>query len=119
MSADSGQQIEHVTLTAGITIRYGRPLVQTIAESSALACKTLESRRFAELAARTGLEPDLAQRYATDPVAVLAEFGLSAAEPLYFDDFVTAETAILIENLGLDDSQLQVRFTLTWTPGQG
>ncbi|MFC1416165.1 hypothetical protein [Streptacidiphilus cavernicola] len=53
-----------------------------------------DDRRNAELAARTGLEPELAQRYAADPAAVLAEFGLSATEPLYIggsfdsDDFV-------------------------------
>jgi hypothetical protein len=41
------------------------------------------AHRTAELAARTGLEPELAQRYAENPIAVLAEFGLSATEPLY------------------------------------
>ncbi|EMF30196.1 hypothetical protein ACPCIX_16240 [Streptomyces pseudogriseolus] len=34
--------------------------------------------RFAELAARTGLEPDLARRLETEREAVLAEFGLPA-----------------------------------------
>ncbi|MDN3295372.1 hypothetical protein QWM81_15180 [Streptomyces ficellus] len=41
-----------------------------------------EDHRFALLTARTGLEPDLAQRYTADPLSVLAEFGL-AAEPVY------------------------------------
>lgn len=35
--------------------------------------------RFAELVARTWMEPDLAYRYAVDPVPVLAEFGLTVA----------------------------------------
>jgi putative thiazole/oxazole-modified microcin (TOMM)-like peptide len=37
--------------------------------------------RFAELVARTWLEPELAERYGADPCAVLAEFGLSIADP--------------------------------------
>ncbi|MFJ9694870.1 hypothetical protein [Kitasatospora sp. NPDC101183] len=73
--------------------------MQTVTASSALACKALESRRFAELAARTGLEPDLERRYAEDPVSVLAEFGLSAAEPLYVGDCLTGESVIMIEEL--------------------
>ncbi|MFJ1974868.1 hypothetical protein ACIO93_40280 [Streptomyces sp. NPDC087903] len=36
--------------------------------------------RFAELAARTGLEPELARRLEADREAVLREFGLTAAE---------------------------------------
>ncbi|MDG9704704.1 hypothetical protein [Streptomyces sp. DH37] len=56
---------------------------------------TAEDHRFAELAARTGLEPDLGRRYAADPVAVLSEFGLSAAETPYGD--VTDPVAILAE----------------------
>lgn len=43
--------------------------------------------QFALLTARAGLEPELAQRYTSDPVSVLAEFGLSAMEPVYGDDF--------------------------------
>lgn len=39
-----------------------------------------EVLRFAELAARTGLEPELAGRFEADPEAVLREFGLSAGE---------------------------------------
>lgn len=57
-----------------------------------MAVRTLEeTRRFAELAARTGLEPELAHRYATDPVAVLAEFGVSTTEPLYLVDSAMIE----------------------------
>ncbi|MCX4642695.1 hypothetical protein ACWGDS_33640 [Streptomyces sp. NPDC055059] len=43
--------------------------------------------QFALLTARAGLEPDLAQRYTSDPVSVLTEFGLPAMEPVYGDDF--------------------------------
>ncbi|MFH9471909.1 hypothetical protein ACH4LT_32345 [Streptomyces clavifer] len=46
--------------------------------------------RFALLTARAGLEPELAQRYTSDPVSVLAEFGLAATEPVYGDLFVGA-----------------------------
>lgn len=35
--------------------------------------------RFAELSARTGLEPELALRLEADPKAVFAEFGLPAS----------------------------------------
>ncbi|MFF4246511.1 hypothetical protein ACFYY2_18870 [Streptomyces sp. NPDC001822] len=41
--------------------------------------------RLALLTARAGLEPELAQRYTSDPVSVLAEFGLTATEPVYGD----------------------------------
>lgn len=37
--------------------------------------------RFAELVVRTWMEPELNARYLADPVSVLAEFGLSVAEP--------------------------------------
>ncbi|MFI9154591.1 hypothetical protein [Streptomyces sp. NPDC053367] len=36
--------------------------------------------RMASLAARAGLEPELAQRFGRDPYAVLAEFGLVPAQ---------------------------------------
>jgi hypothetical protein len=67
--------------------------------SAAVAERRSADRRFAELAARTGLEPELAQRYASDPVAVLAEFGLSAAEPLYLGGFLGEESGTLIDDL--------------------
>ncbi|WP_406145946.1 hypothetical protein [Streptomyces sp. NBC_01012] len=41
--------------------------------------------RLALLTARAGLEPELAQRYTSDPVSVLAEFGLPAMEPVFGD----------------------------------
>ncbi|GHH51178.1 hypothetical protein [Streptomyces candidus] len=42
------------------------------------------AQQLALLTARTGLEPELAQRYTTSPLSVLAEFGL-AAEPVYVE----------------------------------
>ncbi|WP_354643030.1 hypothetical protein [Kitasatospora camelliae] len=80
-----------------------------------IACTTLDDRRFAELAARTGLEPELAQRYASDPVAVLAEFGLSAAEPLYLDEILTDAELILIEDLDRPAAGLVPDSTISWT----
>ncbi|MFH0243036.1 hypothetical protein ACGRHY_11475 [Streptomyces sp. HK10] len=59
-----------------------------------------EDRRFAELAARTGLEPGPGARYAAgtprhvpDSVAILAELGLYAPEPVHAGD------PLLIEDL--------------------
>lgn len=72
--------------------------MKTIArETSARVSVSQEDRRFAELTVRSGLEPELAQRYAADPVAVLAEFGLSACEPLYLGGAVGDGETILIE----------------------
>ncbi|MFG2885269.1 hypothetical protein ACGFYV_23750 [Streptomyces sp. NPDC048297] len=42
-----------------------------------------QNHRIALLTARAGLEPELAARYHSDPVSVLAEFGVVAAEPMY------------------------------------
>lgn len=49
--------------------------------------------RFAELAARTGLEPELGARFDSDPVAVLMEFelpveklGWAGEDTLFIDD---------------------------------
>ncbi|GAA2055117.1 hypothetical protein GCM10009839_74530 [Catenulispora yoronensis] len=59
--------------------------------------------RFAELVARTWMEPDLAHRYRNDPVPVLAEFGLtvtSAAQAPRLEAVPTVE--LVIE--GLDDT---------------
>lgn len=69
--------------------------------------------RFAELAARAGLEPELARRCTDDPVALLEEFGLSAAEPLY------AEGSVLLEELDRADGSTMVAPTLgcTVVPG--
>ncbi|MFE2022119.1 hypothetical protein ACFW9O_29190 [Streptomyces sp. NPDC059499] len=55
---------------------------------AATATQPLTSdHRLALLTARAGLEPELAQRYTSDPVSVLAEFGLPATEPVYGDMF--------------------------------
>ena len=42
-----------------------------------------QNHGIALLTARAGLEPELAARYLADPVSVLAEFGVVAAEPVY------------------------------------
>ncbi|MFI5807644.1 hypothetical protein [Streptomyces sp. NPDC051561] len=42
-----------------------------------------EEERVAMLSIRRVLEPELSLQYATDPLAVLAAFGLSAAEPVF------------------------------------
>lgn len=59
--------------------------------------------RFAELVARTWMEPDLAQRYHADPVPVLAEFGLTVT---CADDAPRLEAVPTVELLieGLDDA---------------
>ncbi|WP_326438142.1 hypothetical protein [Streptomyces sp. H27-D2] len=64
-----------------------------------------EDHRFAELAARTGLEPELAQRYATDPVSVLAEFGMSAAESHYMSAPAGDEQAAILAEFGLSAAE--------------
>lgn len=55
--------------------------------NTATHAQLTSDHQFALLTARAGLEPDLAQRYTSDPVAVLTEFGLPAMEPVYGDDF--------------------------------
>jgi hypothetical protein len=61
--------------------------------------------RFAELAARTGLEPELAQRYTNDPVAVLAEFGLSAAASSYPGTTADSDPVALLAEFGLSAAE--------------
>ncbi|MEU2712212.1 hypothetical protein [Streptomyces sp. NPDC007205] len=56
---------------------------------------------IALLTARAGLEPELAARYFTDPVSVLAEFGLVAAEPVYLVG-AGRETLVIEELDGTD-----------------
>src|ERR1041385_172576 len=66
----------------------------TFARPTLVSVDTVEEDlRFAELTARSGLEPELAQRYETSPALVLAEFGLSvpAAAP--------AGATVVIEDL--------------------
>lgn len=62
-------------------------------ENGPVAAPKSCDHRFALLTARAGLEPELAQRYTSDPVSVLAEFGLAATEPVYGDLFVGAPGA--------------------------
>ncbi len=47
--------------------------------SNANATPVEHDWRFAELVARSWMEPELAVRYAADPCRVLAEFGLTVA----------------------------------------
>ncbi|MGK5627328.1 hypothetical protein [Streptomyces sp. URMC 123] len=64
-----------------------------------------EEHRFAELAARTGLEPELAQRYADDPVGVLAEFGLPAAESAYHGGSAMEDHVAILAEFGLSAAE--------------
>jgi hypothetical protein len=64
--------------------------------------------RFAELVVRTWMEPELARRYAQDPIPVLAEFGL------FVDDACAAprleaipETELVIEDFAGSESDFQ------------
>ncbi|MEV0092381.1 hypothetical protein [Streptomyces sp. NPDC050738] len=70
---------------------------------------TEEVLRFAELAARTGLEPELAQRYESDPAAVLAEFGISGNMPR------TTQGTTVIEDLSAPEGH--ARDTIRWCFG--
>ncbi|MEU5538111.1 hypothetical protein [Streptomyces sp. NPDC020362] len=63
------------------------------------AGSTSQDHRFALLTARAGLEPDLAERYFSDPLSVLVEFGLSAAEPVYLTEPADGEADLVIEDL--------------------
>ncbi|MFD4033756.1 hypothetical protein ACFWVP_25405 [Streptomyces sp. NPDC058637] len=72
-------------------------------ENGSVAAPKSRDHRFALLTARAGLEPDLAQRYTSDPVSVLAEFGLAATEPVYGDLFVSAPGAKGAVGLVIDE----------------
>jgi hypothetical protein len=65
-------------------------------------------REFAELTARIGLEPELADLYRTDPEAVLASFGLAGAQPRRDAPVLT------IERLDSPDTIPVARLTDTW-----
>lgn len=69
--------------------------------------------RFAELVARTWMEPGLAERYAADPCAVLSEFGLDVARP---DDAPSLEP-YCGSDLIIEDVEHARGFRLTGTPG--
>ncbi|MEU8028832.1 hypothetical protein AB0C13_09320 [Streptomyces sp. NPDC049099] len=59
---------------------------------------------IALLTARAGLEPDLAARYLTDPVSVLAEFGVAATEPVY--PVAVGHGSLVIEDLDRMDTSV-------------
>lgn len=99
--------MDHTIITIDSNARpsdsYGGLQMRTNTPTTASTEHTgTEDRRFAELAVRTGLEPGLEARYTADPVAVLAEFGLPAAETPYGG--VPDSVAILAE-LGLCASE--------------
>ncbi|MFF9149779.1 hypothetical protein ACF1BN_33555 [Streptomyces sp. NPDC014861] len=56
------------------------------------------AERLALLTARTGLEPELAQRYISNPMSVLVEFGL-AAEPVYMEMTAGGPAGLSLEDL--------------------
>jgi hypothetical protein len=56
-----------------------------------------QNHGIALLTARAGLEPELAARYLADPVSVLAEFGVVAAEPVYLAE--GGRETLVIEDL--------------------
>lgn len=64
--------------------------------------------RFAELVVRTWIEPELARRYAEDPLPVLAEFGLSvpdaSAAPRLEE---ISDTELVIEDFSGTESDFQ------------
>lgn len=68
--------------------------------------------RFAELAARTCLEPDLARRFDADPQSVLREFGLSAAEA----QRATAEVRAVESLSGAGADPAGARWCVCWAP---
>ncbi|MEU2154412.1 hypothetical protein ABZ532_05205 [Streptomyces sp. NPDC019396] len=72
-----------------------------------------DDHRLALLTARTGLEPDLALRYTTDPLSVLAEFGLVAAEPVYLDEDAGRPLGVLLESF--DDTAAAITAGCNWT----
>lgn len=61
---------------------------------------TEQALRFAELAARSGLDPQLADRLADHPEAVLTEFGIPADQ---LDRLTPDRPTVVIEDLGAYD----------------
>ncbi|MFI9255724.1 hypothetical protein [Streptomyces sp. NPDC053069] len=76
---------------------------------------TSQDHRIALLTARAGLEPELAARYLTDPVSVLAEFGVVAAEPVYLSG-ATGKTFVLED---LDRMDTSISYDSIWCNQQG
>jgi hypothetical protein len=75
--------LESITVASGTTGTAVRPRAD---------------HRLALLTARTGLEPELAQRYSEDPLSILAEFGLTATEPVYLEDRFSDQDAFVLED---------------------
>lgn len=68
--------------------------------------------RFAELAARTGLEPELARRFETERESVLREFGLSAGEARR----ATGEGLVVESLSGAGAEAAGARWCTCWSP---
>ncbi|MZD07811.1 hypothetical protein GTW43_22400 [Streptomyces sp. SID5785] len=73
---------------------------------------TEEIMRFAELAARTGLEPELAGRLDTDRTAVLREFGLPSDEAA----LVPAGGDRVLESLSNAGADARATWCTCWSP---
>ncbi|EST27443.1 hypothetical protein [Streptomyces roseochromogenus] len=76
----------------------------TIAAPARPAGASAQDHGIALLTARAGLEPDLAARYLTDPVSVLAEFGVAATEPVYLVE--AGHETLVIEDLDSMDTSV-------------
>ncbi|MEV5567818.1 putative TOMM peptide [Streptomyces sp. NPDC052196] len=76
----------------------------TIVTPSGSARSPRPDHRLALLTARAGLEPELAQRYFIDPASVLVEFGLNAAESVYFSQLGASAGDLVIEDLDRPDA---------------
>ncbi len=85
----------------------------TIPAQARPAAPSAQEHRIALLTARAGLEPELAERYLTDPVSVLAEFGVVAAEPVYLAEAGAAP--FLLEDLDQGDTTVSYN---SWLCGQ-
>ncbi|MFD9125580.1 TIGR04351 family putative TOMM peptide [Kitasatospora sp. NPDC059571] len=75
--------------------------------------------RFAELVARTWLEPGLAESYTQDPRGVLADFGieLAAGEPVPALPAV-AGMKLVIEDLDTAARSMNTTASFSWAPAQ-
>ena len=85
----------------------------TIPAPAGPARTSAEDHRIALLTARAGLEPELAERYLTDPVSVLAEFGVVAAEPVYLAE--AGGKPFVLEDLDRGDTAVSYN---SWICGQ-
>ncbi|OLZ71659.1 hypothetical protein AV521_12160 [Streptomyces sp. IMTB 2501] len=85
----------------------------TIPAPARLAGTSAQDHRIALLTARAGLEPELAERYLTDPVSVLAEFGVVASEPVYLAE--AGVKPFVLEDLDRGDTTVSYN---SWLCGQ-